>query len=66
VALDASIATAEAFGEDQGRYVLTAPGGVDLSSAVRIGTVGGSTVAGVELAALREANESFFRDWMES
>jgi hypothetical protein len=26
----------------------------------------GSPVANVQLADLREANESFFRDWMES
>ena len=34
-----------------------------------IGRVGGSAISGpgfsVELAALREASESFFRDWME-
>ena len=34
--------------------------------AVRIGKVRGTKVAGVELADLREANEAFFRDWMES
>jgi phosphoribosylformylglycinamidine synthase len=66
VALDASLSAAEAFGEDQGRFVVTAPAGVAIEGATRIGTVGGSTVAGVELSALREANESFFRDWMES
>lgn len=63
--LDAPLSTAEAFGEDQSRYVVTAPAGVELAGAVRIGTVGGTTVAGVEVAALREANEAFFRDWME-
>ena len=31
----------------------------------RIGTVGGDSLAGVPLAALREASDSFFRDWME-
>ena len=35
----------------------------------RIGTTGGSAVAGggfsVALADLREASDSFFRDWME-
>ena len=64
--LDAPLSTAEAFGEDQSRYVVTAPAGVELAGAVRIGTVGGTTVAGVEVAALREANEAFFRDWMEA
>lgn len=63
--LDAPLSTAEAFGEDQSRYVVTAPAGVELAGAVRIGTVGGTTVAGAEVAALREANEAFFRDWME-
>jgi phosphoribosylformylglycinamidine synthase len=64
--LDAPLTTAQAFGEDQGRYVVTAPAGTDLPGAVRIGTVSGTKVAGVEVAALREANEAFFRGWMES
>ncbi|MFA7586809.1 MAG: phosphoribosylformylglycinamidine synthase subunit PurL [Novosphingobium sp.] len=64
--LDAPLSTAEAFGEDQGRYVLTTPANIDLPGAVRIGSVGGSAVAGVAIAALREASDSFFRDWMES
>jgi phosphoribosylformylglycinamidine synthase len=64
--LDSALSTAEAFGEDQGRYVVTAPAGTELPGAVRIGSVGGSKVAGVEIADLREANEAFFRDWMEA
>jgi len=64
--LDNTLNTAEAFGEDQGRYVVTAPAGSDVPGAVKIGTVGGSTVAGVEVSALREASEAFFRDWMEA
>jgi phosphoribosylformylglycinamidine synthase len=32
----------------------------------RIGTVGGDSLLGAALADLREAHESFFRDWMES
>ncbi|MGF7152946.1 phosphoribosylformylglycinamidine synthase subunit PurL [Novosphingobium gossypii] len=63
--LDSDLTTAQAFGEDQSRYVLTAPAGTVLPEAVKIGTVGGTTVAGVEIAALREANEAFFKDWME-
>jgi len=63
--LDHAFTAAQAFGEDQGRYVVTAAAGEELENAVPIGTVGGSTVAGVDLSALREANESFFRDWME-
>jgi phosphoribosylformylglycinamidine synthase len=64
--LDAHPTTPQAFGEDQSRYVLTAPAGTELANAVKIGTVGGTTVAGVEIAALRAANEAFFKDWMEA
>jgi phosphoribosylformylglycinamidine synthase len=32
----------------------------------RIGTVGGESLLGRSLAAMREAHESFFRDWMEA
>ncbi|MCB5424389.1 phosphoribosylformylglycinamidine synthase subunit PurL [Altererythrobacter sp. CC-YST694] len=63
--LDMELDVAKAFGEDQGRYVVTAPAGVEIPAAQRIGTVGGSSVAGASLQALREANESFFKDWME-
>ena len=65
VALDGALTTAQAFGEDQSRYVVTAQAGAAVPGAVRIGTVGGTSVAGVEIAALRKASESFFRDWME-
>jgi phosphoribosylformylglycinamidine synthase len=65
VTLDADLTTAQAFGEDQSRYVLTAKPGTELPGAVKIGTVGGTKVAGVEIAALRAANEAFFKDWME-
>lgn len=63
--LDVALTTASAFGEDQSRYVVTTKAGEVLEGATLLGTVGGSQVAGVELAALREANEAFFRDWME-
>ena len=59
------LTAAAAFGEDQGRYIVTAHPDALLENAVQIGTVGGTTVAGVEITALREANEAFFRDWME-
>ncbi len=65
VTLDAPLTTAQAFGEDQSRYVVTTPAGVELDGAIKLGTTGGQAVAGVPLAALREANEAFFRDWME-
>jgi len=59
------LTAASAFGEDQGRYIVTAPADVFVENAVQIGTVGGTTIAGIEITALREANEAFFRDWME-
>lgn len=64
--LDVALTTASAFGEDQSRYVVTTKAGEVLQGATRLGTVGGTQVAGVELARLREANEAFFRDWMEA
>ncbi|MFM5931516.1 MAG: phosphoribosylformylglycinamidine synthase subunit PurL [Novosphingobium sp.] len=63
--LSITLDTAAAFGEDQGRYIVTASTGTSIDGAELIGTVGGNTVAGVELTALREASDSFFRDWME-
>jgi len=64
--LDA-LTTAEAFGEDQSLYVITAPEGALAGAAVpvkRIGTTGGDAVtvgsASVSLAALRDAYEGFF------
>ncbi|MBC7159918.1 MAG: phosphoribosylformylglycinamidine synthase subunit PurL [Porphyrobacter sp.] len=68
------------FGEDQGRYLFTVPddaafqaqlarGTRDADTASsgvrRLGTVGGDRLLGVPLAELREANERFFREWME-
>jgi phosphoribosylformylglycinamidine synthase len=57
-----------AFGEDQARYVVTSDSADRVQAAGipmhRIGTVGGDDVAGVSLSDLREAHESFFRDWM--
>ncbi len=68
------------FGEDQGRYVVTVPDADALNEALakgtenaetamigfrRLGTVGGDKLLGVPLADLREAHQSFFRDWME-
>jgi phosphoribosylformylglycinamidine synthase subunit PurL len=69
------------FGEDQGRYLVTVPnldafqrqlaqGTRDADTASsglrRIGTVGGVSLFGVPLPSLREAHESFFREWMEA
>ncbi|WP_338445804.1 phosphoribosylformylglycinamidine synthase subunit PurL [Pelagerythrobacter marensis] len=59
-----------AFGEDQGRYIVTSSRADRIQAAGipmhRIGTVGGDEVAGVPLADLRAAHESFFREWMEA
>ncbi|WP_022681235.1 phosphoribosylformylglycinamidine synthase subunit PurL [Sphingobium bisphenolivorans] len=64
--LDTTLTTAAAFGEDQGRYVVTAAQGVDIPGAVKIGTTGGATVAGVALSDLRTAHEGFFPALMDS
>ena len=54
----------EAFGEDQGRYVVTFRKGVDLIESPvvmhRIGTTGGESVGSVSLDALRAAHEGAF------
>jgi phosphoribosylformylglycinamidine synthase len=59
------LGTAAAFGEGQGRYLVTAPAGVSFVEApvrmVRIGTTGGDALSfngkTVALASLRTANE---------
>jgi phosphoribosylformylglycinamidine synthase II len=51
---------AAAFGEGQGRYIVTTPGDAAPAAPVpmrRIGTTGGAHVAGVSLDALRAAHE---------
>lgn len=63
--LDTALTTAQAFGEDQGRYVVTAPKGAILPGAIKIGTVAGTRIAGVEVTTLRDANDAFFKNWME-
>ncbi|WP_225007987.1 phosphoribosylformylglycinamidine synthase subunit PurL [Novosphingobium percolationis] len=63
-----------AFGEDQGRYIVTSTVADQIQAAgipmTRIGTTGGTSVKGpgfdVAIDTLREANEAFFRDWMEA
>ncbi|WP_188063689.1 phosphoribosylformylglycinamidine synthase subunit PurL [Sphingobium sp. KCTC 72723] len=64
--LDIALTTASAFGEDQGRYVVTTRHDADVPGAVRIGTTGGSDVAGIPLADLRAAHEGFFPKLMDS
>ncbi|WP_341905331.1 phosphoribosylformylglycinamidine synthase subunit PurL [Sandarakinorhabdus limnophila] len=58
VALDAG----SAFGENQGRYIVTAPAGVAIGGATRIGTVGGDALVlngeTVTLAELKRTHEA--------
>ncbi|MBU6251845.1 MAG: phosphoribosylformylglycinamidine synthase subunit PurL, partial [Alphaproteobacteria bacterium] len=55
-----ALTTAEAFGEDQGRYLVTTAADAVIEGALRIGTVGGDSVSGVALDTLRTAHEGFF------
>jgi phosphoribosylformylglycinamidine synthase len=67
--LDGLDGAAAAFGEDQGRYLVTAPPGLldRLSPTIRrVGRTGGNSVAGVSLADLRAAHEGFFPKLMGS
>ncbi|MGC4252003.1 MAG: phosphoribosylformylglycinamidine synthase subunit PurL [Sphingobium sp.] len=64
--LSIALSTAGAFGEDQGRYLVTAPEGVSIPGATRIGTTGGDKAAGVALDALRAAHEGFFPNLMDA
>ncbi len=49
---------AEAFGEDQGRYLVASD--EEIEGAVPVGTVTGRTVHGIALQDLRAAHEGFF------
>jgi phosphoribosylformylglycinamidine synthase len=55
-----SLDTAQAFGEDQGRYLFTTASDTSVPGAVAIGKTGGNQVAGVLLTELRAAHEGFF------
>jgi phosphoribosylformylglycinamidine synthase II len=64
--LDPIYDPASAFGEDQGRYVVTAPRGVEIPNARRIGAVGGTGLemtagdaAQIDLVELRDVHERF-------
>ncbi|MFC3097702.1 phosphoribosylformylglycinamidine synthase subunit PurL [Alteraurantiacibacter palmitatis] len=69
------------FGEDQARYIVTVPDIAAFQAQLakgtrnedtagsgvrRLGTVGGDSLFGVKLDALREAHLSFFKNWMEA
>ncbi len=61
------MSAADAFGEDQGCYVVTVRPGVEIDGAVRIGRTNDQhMIAGFSLEALRKASDSFFLDWMEA
>jgi phosphoribosylformylglycinamidine synthase len=71
--LNPIMSVAEAFGEDQGRYVVTAPRDVDVPGALRIGSVGShgieTTVTdgfNLSLHDLRRAHEGFFPKLMDA
>jgi phosphoribosylformylglycinamidine synthase len=58
---------AEIFGEDQGRYIVTAARGVEIPGARKIGSVGGQTIEflsdrnlSIRLEDIRHAHEGFF------
>lgn len=60
--LELALGAAAAFGEDQGRYLVTAPASVAIAGAVRIGTVGGGALVlggdSVTLAELKRIHEA--------
>ena len=64
--LDVTLDAASAFGEDQGRYLITTAPGATVPGALRIGTTGGDAILGASLAALRTAHEAFFPALMNS
>jgi len=65
VSLNTALNTEQAFGENQGRYIVTAKAGINIEGALAIGTVKGDSIMGQSLTDLRKAHESFFKDWME-
>ena len=69
-ALDLPLTAAAAFGEDQGRYVVTSPAGESVAGAMRIGTVAGDAIVfeswRAPLAELRRAHEAFLPKLMDT
>ncbi|MEQ1548984.1 MAG: phosphoribosylformylglycinamidine synthase subunit PurL [Chakrabartia sp.] len=61
-----ALSAARSFGEDQGRYVVTAPHGTEIEGAVQIGVTGGNSLVGVSLEDLRTAHEGFFPTLMSN
>jgi phosphoribosylformylglycinamidine synthase subunit PurL len=62
VKLADELTTAEAFGEDQGRYVVTVSDAVIAAKldGILLGKTGGNEIAGIALPQLRAAHEGFF------
>ena len=60
--IEPALDAAAAFGEDQGRYLVTAPAGTVIEDAIRIGTVGGDALVlngtPVALADLKRVHEA--------
>lgn len=57
--------TVQAFGEAQGRYLVTTAPGVTIPGAIAVGTTGGTAIAGIPLTDLRTAHEGFFPKLMQ-
>ncbi|MCC7393513.1 MAG: phosphoribosylformylglycinamidine synthase subunit PurL [Sphingomonadaceae bacterium] len=66
IVLDNAPTTAEAFGEDQGRYIIIAAAGVMIDGAVPIGTATGYELFGISIDRLRHAHEEFLPKLMDS
>ena len=72
--LDRRLDIADAFGEDQARYLIAGPNLSAIAAighpVIMLGRVGGTVLTdgnfSVELDDLRAANERFFRQWMEA
>jgi phosphoribosylformylglycinamidine synthase len=60
--VEPALTAATAFGEDQGRYLVTAPAGTEIAGATRIGTVGGDSLVlngtALPLADLKRVHET--------
>ena len=68
--VETALTAATAFGEDQGRYLVTAPAGTEIAGAMRIGTVGGDSLVlngtALPLADLKRVHETALPAMMAS
>lgn len=55
---------AEAFGEDQARYLVACDSPIE--GAIPVATATGDSIFGIAISALHEAHESFFSNWMDA